>query len=178
MILAETESEPERAEPGPPAGVLLEIVDPARRLAPAAMAWLRAHAELSLRHLGVRGEVRARVVGDAEMCAAHERFSGVPGTTDVLTFDYAENPALQGLMDADILICADVAERESAARGHPVERELLLYLVHGVLHCMGHDDRDEAAAARMHAAEDAVLAAIGVGPVYGGRGPDGRGAGS
>jgi probable rRNA maturation factor len=60
----------------------------------------------------------------------------------------------------------DEAGRQSAVRGHTVEQELLLYVVHGVLHCLGHDDHDPDAAARMHAEEDRVLAAVGVGVTY------------
>jgi ssRNA-specific RNase YbeY (16S rRNA maturation enzyme) len=43
---------------------------------------------------------------------------------------------------------------------------LLLYTLHGVLHCIGFDDHEEADFEAMHGAEDAVLAAIGVGPVF------------
>src|SRR5689334_3238109 len=132
------------------------------------------------------------------MARAHEEYGGVPGTTDVLTFDLtdpgatpapridhelgklASDQTVYGL-DTDILACIDVAERQIAPSNPesggfaPVERELLLYVVHGVLHCLGMDDRDEAAAAAMHRVEDVVLTAIGVGPVYSGRDP-GRGA--
>lgn len=70
-------------------------------------------------------------------------------------------------LDTDIVVCHDEALRRSRPVGYAVERELLLYVVHGVLHCLGWDDHDEAAAAWMHRAEDEVLTAIGVGPVYG-----------
>jgi probable rRNA maturation factor len=104
-----------------------------------------------------------RVVDDASMAEAHVRYSGVAGTTDVLTFDLSE-PG--GPAEADLLICADVAAREAGARGTTIWRELLLYAVHGMLHCAGHDDHTEADADLMHAREDAILAAIGVGRVY------------
>lgn len=125
--------------------------------------WLVEHARAAVGHLGAAGEVRVRVVNDAQMAAAHERYSGIPGTTDVLTFDLAGEP---GVLDVDILVCVDEARRQAAARGHSVERELLLYVVHGVLHCLGHDDHDEAGAAAMHAREDEILGAIGVGATY------------
>jgi ssRNA-specific RNase YbeY (16S rRNA maturation enzyme) len=43
---------------------------------------------------------------------------------------------------------------------------LLLYVVHALLHCLGHDDHEEQAAEAMHRMEDAVLESIGVGPVF------------
>lgn len=160
------------------------------------MAWLIRHAERAVRRVGGQGEVRVRIVGDEAMAAAHEEFAGVPGTTDVLTFDMSEPIEAAGpesgeesqewsppplptldqirqddvrsshVLDTDILVCLDEANRQSTARGYPCERELLLYTLHGVLHCIGFDDHEEADFEAMHAAEDAVLAAIGVGPVF------------
>ncbi len=110
------------------------------------------------------GDVRVRVVADDAMAEAHERYKDTPGTTDVLTFDLAGDPAAP--LDADLLICADEASRQAAARGIPVEHELLLYVAHGVLHCSGYDDDTDEAARAMHAREDELLTAAGVGPVY------------
>ena len=177
----------------------IEVLDETRRLPEAALAWLMRHAERAVRRVGGQGEVRVRIVGDEPMAAAHEEFAGVPGTTDVLTFDMSE-PVDEGpeagdhggeedgepsppplptldeirqdnvrsscVLDTDILVCIDEAERQSTARGYPCERELLLYTLHGVLHCIGFDDHEEADFEAMHAAEDAALAAIGVGPVF------------
>ena len=112
---------------------------------------------------GVAGEVRARLVADDEMSALHVRHTGVPGTTDVLTFDLAETP---GTLDVDLVLCVDEARRRAHEYGHDATRELALYLVHGVLHCLGHDDHDEAGYARMHTLEDELLTAAGVGRVF------------
>lgn len=142
----------------------VEIADDERLLGGDRCAWIASRAEAALGTLGASGEVRARVVGDAAMSEAHWRWAGVPGTTDVLTFDLRDGA--EGPLDVDLLVCADEAARQGAARGHEAERELLLYVIHGVLHCLGHDDHDETSAARMHAEEDRLLAGAGVGPVY------------
>lgn len=129
----------------------------------AKARWLKEAAARALQALGAEGEVRVRVVGDEQMSRAHERYAGKAGTTDVLTFELSEEP---GVIDADILVCVDEAARQAQARGHAPERELLLYVIHGMLHCLGHDDHDAAAAAAMHAREDEVLEEIGVGATY------------
>ena len=59
-------------------------------------------------------------------------------------------------------------------RSHPVERELLLYIIHGILHCLGEDDHDDDAYARMHAREDDLLEAIGVGRTFAAPESEGR----
>lgn len=148
---------------------LLTVHDRTGRMKSVDLSWL---AELGSRALvelvateGLAGSsVRVVVVGDEEMASAHERFSGVAGTTDVLTFDLRDEP--RGPLDTDIMVCLNEAERCGQERGHAALRELLLYVVHGILHCLGHDDHDEAAYARMHAREDQVLEAIGVGRTF------------
>lgn len=146
----------------------LTLQDRTGRLKDADLAWLAERGSRALTVLtgsdADKSSVRVVVVGDAEMAVAHERYSGVAGTTDVLTFDLRDEAA--GPLDTDILICLDEAIRCGTERGHPASRELLLYVVHGILHCLGHDDHDPAAYAQMHAREDEVLEAIGVGRTF------------
>jgi probable rRNA maturation factor len=99
-----------------------------------------------------------RLVDDATMRSLHDRHCGIDATTDVLTFAAA---APHEPVEADVACCVDEAARQAARRGHAVDDELLLYALHGLLHCLGHDDRDPAGFAAMHAEEDRVLAAIG-----------------
>jgi probable rRNA maturation factor len=164
MYNDESEAEPP-AEPGKPASV--SILSESDALRPGAVTWLDAHVQRALRHLGQSGEVRIRIVGDDEMAAAHARYKGDPETTDVLTFDLADGASASGApLDVDLIICADEASRRASELAHEPERELLLYVVHGLMHCLGHDDVDPGAAEAMHAAEDALLSAIGVGATY------------
>lgn len=168
--------------PAHPPELSIEILDATQRLTQVQVQWLATHAHRAAGRLGAAGSVRVRVVNDAEMTAAHAEFLDDATTTDVLTFDMSEslvdvapptpetirsgNRPILFALDTDILVCLDVASRQAASRGYSVEKELLLYLVHGMLHCLGHDDHDEAAAAAMHATEDAVLEAIGVGRAF------------
>lgn len=121
--------------------------------------------------------ITVRVVDDVEMIRLHARHCGDPSTTDVLTFCHAGGPSgVDAASDAgvsvDLAICVDVARREAATRGHPVEHELILYVVHGLLHCVGHSDHEPQAFDAMHTEEDRILAAIGIGATFG-RGVDG-----
>jgi probable rRNA maturation factor len=155
-------------DPLPPR-CIVDLLDPEKLLGASDVAWIQHAADLAMGELGCRGEVRVRVVGDAEMAGAHERHAGIPGTTDVLTFDLRDDLARASqpeTLDVDIMICSDEAERRGNELGHGRRRELLLYIVHGVLHCLGHDDHDDEAYARMHAAEDELLERIGVGRTF------------
>jgi len=106
------------------------------------------------------------LVGDEAMDAAHRRHMDVAGTTDVMSFPAHDPDDPHAGVEADLVVSVDVAAREGAARGHGREREILLYAVHGTLHACGYRDETDAEAARMHAEEDRILSAGGVGVVY------------
>ncbi|MEM9165631.1 MAG: rRNA maturation RNase YbeY [Planctomycetota bacterium] len=116
----------------------------------------------ALAEQGIRGEARVCVVDDAEVTRLHREHKGLDTTTDVLTFDLSEGDEL----DADITVCIDEARRQANARCHPVEHELLLYAVHGILHCLGENDDTDDNAKRMHTREDDLLTELGIGPIY------------
>jgi probable rRNA maturation factor len=160
--------EPSRAGSSPsdddrPPAATVDVIDAEGSLGPDGAGWIGDAARRVTERLGVPGEVRVRLVGDGEMSVSHERYAGEPGTTDVLTFDLSGDPSE---LDVDILVCVDEARRQAAGHGHAVEREALLYVVHGILHCLGHDDHDDEGFDRMHAAEDELLEAIGVGVTF------------
>ncbi len=151
---------PDDEEPGG----RIDILDSTHLLSEPELHWIRVKGEQALSTLGATGEVRVRVLSDEGMAHAHETYSRVPGPTDVLTFDLRAPGAAD--LDADLLIGLEVARREALARGHAVRDEVLLYVIHGILHCLGHDDTADDSSARMHAEEDRVLEQIGVGARY------------
>jgi probable rRNA maturation factor len=146
-------------------GVHIDAADPGQMLGGGVVDWLVEHAASALRLLGAEGELRLQLVDDARMQAAHLEWMDDPTTTDVLTFDMREMP--EGPLDTDLIVCVDEARRQALAHGHELKEELLLYIVHGALHCLGHDDATPEEAHRMHAEEDRLLAAIGIGAVFG-----------
>ena len=87
------------------------------------------------------GPIVARFVGDRPMRELNKEFRAVDATTDVLSFPGGETP--EGPYLGDIVISVPAARRQAAERGHDLDRELRLLLLHGVLHCLGHDhERD------------------------------------
>jgi len=150
-------------EPDPPGQPTVDIIDSTGCLDRSQVEWLCARARDAMRELRATGEVRVRLVDDTEMAHIHERDTGVVGTTDVLTYDLGTSGRV---LDVDVLACVCVARRQALGRGLRVQRELLLYIVHAMLHCVGHDDRDAGDFAAMHEAEDRLLGAIGVGATF------------
>ena len=89
---------------------------------------------------------------DAEIARLHGEFLGDPTPTDVISFDLGDG--------AEIVVSVTTARRCSKAAGHRLADEVVLYVVHGLLHCCGFDDITAADRRRMRAAERAILAAL------------------
>ncbi len=79
--------------------------------------------------------------------------------TDVLSFVFEST---NENADGEIIVSAEMAADIAGRFGAEAHDELLLYIVHGALHLVGHDDKDEAARQLMVKQEVATLASIGV----------------
>ncbi len=164
------------------ASCAFELFDSTRRLSATSINSLQTQVAQALVELANRpegaslcsGSLRAKLIDDTEMATLHLRHSGIAGPTDILTFDLRQTP--KSPLDTDLLIDLDEAARQAVARNHALESELLLYIIHGVLHCLGFDDHDDAQFSQMHALEDQVLAAIGIGPIFSRPGTESQGA--
>lgn len=94
------------------------------------------------------GSLAVRFTGDREMRRLNRTFRGRDAATDVISFPGGETP--EGRHLGDLVVAVPTARRQAAAAGHPVERELRALLLHGILHCLGHDhETDGGAMARL-----------------------------
>lgn len=80
--------------------------------------------------------------------------------TDVLTFPLSEPNAKKLL--GELVLGVEVAQAEANERGHDVQTELALYVIHGLLHLCGEDDKTEKAARHMRERERHYLRAVGL----------------
>lgn len=106
-------------------------------------------ADFSLLAMGIHrdSELSLSLVDEEEMSALHVRWMDEPGATDVLSFPMDEmkpHSAAQGPgMVGDVVLCPDFAARQAAQAGHALQQELELLTVHGILHLLGYDHREE-----------------------------------
>jgi len=104
------------------------------------------------------------VTDDLAMAELNEKWRGVAGTTDVLSFPQVDHfldlgSGTQGEL-GDIAISLERAEEQAAQRGHSVHTELRILLVHGICHLLGHDHYDAVDAKRMRQLENRLLRVI------------------
>ena len=110
-------------------------------------------------------EISVALVGDRRMSELHERFMGIAGPTDVLTFEL-EHDGRGRVVAGEVVVCVPHAVRAARRSGVAVRKEVLLYALHGMLHLCGFDDRTDRDFVRMHQREDDILKKLGVGVVF------------
>jgi probable rRNA maturation factor len=125
---------------------------------PLPVAKLRRDAAAAVAAAGFRGALSLAVVSDATMRRVNRQFHATDEPTDVLAFPLGGG---DGAFDAEVVVSLDTARREAHERGVDPAAELMLYVVHGVLHLLGFDDHAKADARRMHARTLSILADLG-----------------
>jgi len=135
----------------------LPIAAADRRLAARAVEAALAHDGLAGRALTVLA------VDDAECVRLHRDHFGQDATTDVMSFpDGAPDPESGRVRLGDLAVCLDQARRVAARRRRPVGEEIALYVLHGTLHLLGHDDVDPRDRAAMWALQREIMSGLGV----------------
>jgi len=119
--------------------------------------WLKAALESD-------AELAVRLVDAEEGQALNRDFRKKDYATNVLTFDYAQEPVVM----ADLIICAPVIEQEAQEQGKTLEAHYAHMLVHGALHAQGWDHIKKKEAEAMEAREREILAALGFDDPYAG----------
>ncbi|MFH0799775.1 MAG: rRNA maturation RNase YbeY [Pseudomonadota bacterium] len=98
------------------------------------------------------GWVSIVFIDDRSIAALAGRFREEGRATDVLAFDYTPD-AQKGSLSGEIFISLDTALRQARERAMPVEKELILLSVHGLLHLSGLGDETRSEWRAMRRAE-------------------------
>jgi probable rRNA maturation factor len=134
------------------AGRVSEAVDAAFRAARRACA----------------GELSVVFTNDPEIERLNRTFRGVSAPTDVLAFQATDNLSNfvlapeNSFQHGDIVVSAPRAAAQAAEYGHSFEDEVLILVVHGVLHLLGYDHEDPEEEPQMWSVQERALKALGV----------------
>lgn len=113
--------------------------------------------------LAAPAEITVRIVDAEEGRQLNHSYRHKDYATNVLTFDYAQEPVVL----ADLVLCAPVVAREAAEQGKTLQAHYAHLLVHGALHAQGWDhETSEEDAAEMEAEEIRILQGLGFGNPY------------
>jgi probable rRNA maturation factor len=129
---------------------------------------LKDAAQAALEHEAESQNCELSIVltDDARLQELNREYLGIDAPTDVLSFPDSEtNPQTGARYIGDILISVPRAQSQADSAGHPLESEVQLLVVHGILHLLGHDHAEPAQKARMWKAQAEILNALGLGNI-------------
>ncbi|QYE35564.1 MULTISPECIES: rRNA maturation RNase YbeY [Sphingosinicellaceae] len=143
----------------------------------ASAAVAAALAQTTHAHLDRTGyavEVAVRLTSDAEVHTLNAQYRHQDKPTNVLSFPMVQPDMLDGLANSDdgevllgdIVLAYETCAAEAAAKGLSLIDHARHLIAHGMLHLLGLDHGDDAAAEHMEALETAALATLGLADPY------------
>jgi len=123
-------------------------------------AKVRSCAKRALIDMGEEGvELSILFVNDAYIKRLNSKYRDTDSKTDVLAFSMRQGEGISQHSEilGDVVISTQTARREADRRKEPVQKELDLYLVHGILHLLGYDDEKPGDRKKMRAKEKELL---------------------
>lgn len=97
-------------------------------------------------------------VDNEEIKRLNERFLGSNEVTDVIAFPLNNK---EDILSGEIVVSVETAVEVANRKKSNVEGEIILYLVHGILHLLGYNDNNKKNAKIMHEKESEILAFLG-----------------
>jgi probable rRNA maturation factor len=127
---------------------------------------LKKAARAALDEMGVPDADLSVVAGDDDRIQSLNRdFLGRDAPTDVISFPADEiDPETNRKYLGDVILAYPFAESQARERGHSVESELQLLVIHGVLHLLGFDHESKLDRVRMWAVQGRILETLGLSP--------------
>lgn len=133
---------------------------------PFPEALLKRAAQAALVHQAQPLDVELSIVltNEARLHELNLNYLGIDAPTDVLSFPASETDPQSGARYiGDVLISIPRAQAQADVAGHPLESEVQLLVIHGVLHLLGHDHAEVEEKARMWKAQGEILSELGLG---------------
>ena len=107
--------------------------------------------------LEVEGEITVRIVDAEEGQTLNREYRQKDYATNVLTFDYTQEP----VVTADLVLCAPVVAQEAKAQMKTLEEHYAHLIIHGTLHAQGWDHELDEDAQVMELRETDTMVRLG-----------------
>ena len=107
------------------------------------------------------GDLSIVFVTDQRIKVLNKKYLKRECTTDVLSFDLREDPRKMKRVEGEIIISADSARKNAKTFGGSPQKEIILYVIHGILHLLGFDDHSPKDIQSMRREEQKILKALG-----------------
>ncbi len=133
---------------------------------PSSLIERAVHTALAQQKESLDMDLSVVLTNNRRLHKLNRDYLGVDAATDVLSFPASESdPETGARYIGDILISVPYAAKGAKQAGHPLESELQLLVVHGVLHLLGHDHAKPKEKANMWKAQAEILTQLGLGDI-------------
>jgi probable rRNA maturation factor len=130
---------------------------------PVKVALIERAALAVLTQQSAVGDLTIVLTDDAQLQKLNHEYLGIDSPTDVLSFPATEmDPETRTTYLGDVLVSVPRAGEQAQTAGQPLESELQLLVVHGVLHLLGYDHAEPQDKTKMWAVQAQVLESIGL----------------
>ncbi|MFC1704160.1 rRNA maturation RNase YbeY [Candidatus Omnitrophota bacterium] len=127
---------------------------------PVQKKTIRQRVKQILLHSKIAAELSIVFVDDKKIQQLNRRYLHKNSPTDVLAFDLKDAKQPKNKVVGEIVISLEMAQRNARAFNTPVQEEVLLYLVHGILHLSGYDDTSKKKKEQMRRKEQSIVKKI------------------
>lgn len=124
---------------------------------------IRKCAESVLKAMGEEeAELSLLFVNGPHIRRLNWKYRKMDSETDVLAFSMREGSGLSkdSPVLGDVVISTEAAKREAVRRRLPIQKEINLYLIHGILHLLGYDDRSASDKKKMRQKQRELLEVV------------------
>jgi len=112
-------------------------------------------------HKKVDHDITIRLTGDEEVEALNRIYRKINKTTDVLSFNQdIKNPETGRIYLGDIIISLEQTEKQANEQGISFKKEYVLLAIHGTLHLLGIDHRNDKEKRKMWEFQEKLLAEV------------------
>jgi len=125
------------------------------------LALKRAISLTLLKEMGEEKEVSVALVSAAMIKKLNFKYREKDSVTDVLAFPLMGEVGPAKNLLGEIVICPEIASLEAGERGHSLQDELILLVIHGTLHLLGYRDEKEEERKLMREKEREILRLLG-----------------
>lgn len=94
-------------------------------------------------------------VNDTKIKALNTKYLRHNYATDVLTFDFRSKK--DAALDGEVIVSTQTAKRNAKVFKTSVKNEIMLYMIHGILHLLGFDDHSPSAIKKMRVEEKELM---------------------
>jgi len=99
-------------------------------------------------------DISVALMSDSEICEINSKHLSHDYATDVISFDLSNS---DDFLEGEIIASVETADREASDHGWHGDDELLLYVIHGMLHIIGLKDKSPKETKAMRKAEEYYL---------------------